>query len=167
MNNNPRWIAHKDNSEELYHFGILGMKWGVRRFQKKDGALTPEGRERYSDNASEYRKEYAEDKGIAINSTRTTKQMLSDKKTRRKDRIAELSDEEVTAMNKRAMTEVQLRENMKKLYPERRSVAKKAFTAVKTMAVAGAVSAIKPAITNLAAKSVKKLIAKPLKLLTK
>lgn len=32
---------------ELYHHGILGQKWGQRRFQNKDGSLTPEGRERY------------------------------------------------------------------------------------------------------------------------
>lgn len=34
-------------SDELYHSGILGMKWGFRRFQNKDGSLTPAGRERY------------------------------------------------------------------------------------------------------------------------
>lgn len=34
---------------ELYHHGIKGMKWGVRRYQKKDGTLTSAGKKRYSD----------------------------------------------------------------------------------------------------------------------
>ena len=32
---------------ELQHHGIKGMKWGVRRFQNKDGSLTPAGKKRY------------------------------------------------------------------------------------------------------------------------
>ena len=31
----------------LTHYGIRGMKWGVRRYQNEDGSLTPEGRKRY------------------------------------------------------------------------------------------------------------------------
>lgn len=33
----------------LAHHGILGMKWGIRRFQNKNGSLTSEGKKRYSE----------------------------------------------------------------------------------------------------------------------
>lgn len=35
------------NSETLYHHGIPGQKWGLRRFQNEDGSLTAAGREHY------------------------------------------------------------------------------------------------------------------------
>lgn len=34
-------------NNELEHHGIKGMRWGVRRYQNKDGSLTPQGKKRY------------------------------------------------------------------------------------------------------------------------
>lgn len=38
----------------LKHAGIKGMKWGVRRYQNKDGTLTPAGKKRYADAHEDY-----------------------------------------------------------------------------------------------------------------
>lgn len=34
-------------TNELYHHGIKGQKWGIRRYQNEDGSLTPAGKKRY------------------------------------------------------------------------------------------------------------------------
>lgn len=36
---------------KLYHSGVKGMKWGIRRYQNADGTLTEEGRARYGANS--------------------------------------------------------------------------------------------------------------------
>lgn len=40
-------IYYKDEETgELYHYGIKGQRWGVRRYQNENGTYTPEGKER-------------------------------------------------------------------------------------------------------------------------
>lgn len=54
---------------ELYHHGIRGMKWGIRRFQKKDGSLTTAGKKRYSESeedAAARKAEYEAEKQKAL-----------------------------------------------------------------------------------------------------
>jgi hypothetical protein len=61
---------------ELYHHGILGMHWGIRRYQNKDGSLTAAGRKRYSNETDlsdddtkipERNKKYVEDSNKKAN----------------------------------------------------------------------------------------------------
>lgn len=39
-------------ANELYHYGVQGMKWGVRRYQNPDGSYTAEGLKRYGRSSS-------------------------------------------------------------------------------------------------------------------
>lgn len=60
------------NINELYHYGIKGMHWGVRRFQNADGSLTAAGIKRYGI------KGYSKD---AYNSNKTKAGKVYDKVT--------------------------------------------------------------------------------------
>ena len=85
-------------SEELAHHGILGMKWGVRRFQNKDGSLTAAGKKRYGSDGDE-----ADSSGSGGKA--------QGKKSRPK-KISEMSDAELRQRLNRLQMEKQLKQLM-------------------------------------------------------
>ena len=58
------------SQDYLIHHGVKGMKWGVRRYQNKDGSLTAEGRKKYVSKAhANSDRKYKIIKGVAIGLT--------------------------------------------------------------------------------------------------
>lgn len=54
------------DNNSLSHHGILGMKWGVRRFQRKDGSLTDAGKKRRHSNSEETKEETVEERRARV-----------------------------------------------------------------------------------------------------
>lgn len=77
---------------ELVHWGIKGMKWGQRRYQNKDGSLTPAGKKRYA-------KEGDSDDSAA---------------TPKKKSVSEMSDDEIRS----AIARKQLENQYSQLHPQ-------------------------------------------------
>lgn len=53
------YAIEQNSSDELQHWGIKGQKWGHRRYQNKDGSLTPAGQKRYNKEVDRLKKEKA------------------------------------------------------------------------------------------------------------
>ncbi len=59
------WEYNHSYPNELYHYGVKGMKWGVRRYQNKDGSYTSEGKKRRSQDPETVQKRKATAKKVA------------------------------------------------------------------------------------------------------
>lgn len=85
------------NADELKHYGIKGMKWGVRRFQNSDGSLTTDGKKRYSgDNLKDIQKQVNQGKNV-VDGVKKTKAKAAEKRTEKKikDDLSQMSDKEL------------------------------------------------------------------------
>lgn len=112
----------------LYHWGIKGQKWGVRRFQNPDGTLTSAGKERYKDGSESSKKsdlksvlakekEYRSERHFA--NKEATKKYYSDIKSGKPEYLAK---EDYKKLRKK------IDNDLKEKYPDqakRREIAKK------------------------------------------
>lgn len=95
-----------DNAQ-LYHWGIPKMKWGERRFQYKDGSLTPAGRERY--------RKGGKNRADSSDGMGKTAKSSSDQPEKTKPKsISEMSDTEL----REAVARLQLEKQYKDLLPK-------------------------------------------------
>lgn len=103
--------------DELYHHGILGQRWGHRRFQNEDGSWTPEGRERYGEGDGSRQaakpKVDARAKARASFEEKKYKMYMKSKEQRLKDKIA--AKEERNRVREAAKTEKLARKEQAKI----------------------------------------------------
>lgn len=80
-----------NETSEVYHHGIRGMRWGIRRYQNKDGTLTPAGKKR----ADKMKEEYTQLTGKRLIRKPTPKTTTSTNQNPEKKRVKDMSDTEL------------------------------------------------------------------------
>lgn len=146
------------SGNELYHHGVRGMKWGIRRYQNKDGSLTNAGKKRRAKLESKIDKLETEHKKLNGMKDSSGAKSSSDKKS-----VSEMSITELKAATDRMNAE-------KNYYDAQKSLASanpKQVSKGKKMAEKFFNDSVLPAISNTAKSYLESYLKKTLGLETK
>lgn len=128
---------------ELYHYGIIGQKWGVRRFQNKDGTLTPAGRKRAAKLESEYEKVTGKKLNNGGSSSSSNTKSIKD-----------MTDDEIRSR----ISRIKLENELNSLTPEQVSKGKAFVDGAKDVAVSALKEASKTQMTKFLNKNLSKVL---------